>query len=63
MYLELELPILPSKGSWLDRPLPKIMLHRAALDAHVLIHLKDRIEYAMTRHSWEALLWSANADN
>ena len=60
MYLELELPILPSKGSWLDRPLPEIMLHRAALDAHVLIHLKDIIENAMAcRRSWDWEEWSA----
>ena len=46
VYLELELPSLPSMGSWLDRPLPEIMLQRAALDAHVLILIKDRAEWS-----------------
>ena len=45
VHLKLELASLPSMGSWLDRPLPEVMLQRAALDAHVLIPIKDRIEW------------------
>jgi len=57
VYLRCDLPSLPRVQSWSQRPLPEEMIRRAAMDAHVLLHLKDRIEYwtTATRYTyyWE----------
>ena len=52
VYLRYDLPSLPRVQSWSQRPLPEEMIRRAAMDAHVLLHLKDRIEYWTPRRTY-----------
>ena len=62
-YLGRKLPSLPpSTGSWAQRPLPEEMIRRAAMEAHVLMLLKDSIEYWTPRRTdWEE--WLGGADH
>ena len=50
-----ELPSVPdSMEGWAQRPLPEEMIRRAAMEAHVLFLLKDRIEERTRgRTDWE----------
>ena len=58
VYLGYELPSVPdSMEGWAQRPLPEEMIRRAAMEAHVLFLLKDRIEERTRgRPDWEYLL-------